>query len=166
MHCIVYRLLTDFRFSAEPTDRRALRYGGGRVGLVWNFVTGGQNWPKKRYIIVEWPLSNLVIVTLRQLSIHGNVSYLEINQMHELKHKYTCVHPRGWTDYCTSHEPKLRHWANEGFITPRLPCGTRSRWTCVIPDSRSTPLEQNWNLTFSPLIDCFFSVVHSCTLLL
>ena len=39
---------------------------------------------------------------------------------------------------------------------PRLPCGTRSRWTCVIPDSRSTPSEQNWNLTFSQLIDLFF----------
>ena len=75
----------------------------------------------------------------------------------------TCVHPRRWTDYCTSHEPKPRHWAHEGFITPHLPCGTRSRWICVIPDSRSTPLEQNWNLTFSQLID-FFSVVHLCTL--
>ena len=48
-----------------------------------------------------------------------------------------------WTDYYTFHEPKPRQWAHEGFITPRLPCGTRSRWTCVIPDSRSTPLEQN-----------------------
>ena len=72
----------------------------------------------------------------------------------------TCVHPRGWTDNCTSHEPKPRHWAHEGFITPRLPCGTRSRWTCVIPDSRSTPLEQNWNLTFSQLIDFFLLSIH------
>ena len=66
----------------------------------------------------------------------------------------TCVHPRGWTDYCTSHEPKQRHWIHEVSTTPRLPCGTRSRWTCAIPDSRSTPLEQNWNLTF--FIDYFF----------
>ena len=43
----------------------------------------------------------------------------------------------------TSHEPKQRHWVHEGSTTPRLPCGTRSRWTCVIPDSRSTPSEQN-----------------------
>ena len=63
---------------------------------------------------------------------------------------------RGWIDYCTSHEPKPKHWVHEGFITPRLPCGTRSRWTCVIPDSGSTPLEQNWNLTLSQLIYCFF----------
>ena len=80
----------------------------------------------------------------------------------------TCVHPRGWTDYCTSHKPKPRHWAHEGFIAPRLLCGTRSRWTWVIPDSRSTPLEQNWNLTFSQLIDWFFPlsthVLYYCSL--
>ena len=39
--------------------------------------------------------------------------------------------------------PKQRHWTHEGSTMPRLPCGTRSRWTCVIPDSRSTPSEQN-----------------------
>ena len=38
-------------------------------------------------------------------------------------------------------EPKQRHWVHEGSTTSRLPCGTRSRWTCVILDSRSTPSE-------------------------
>ena len=44
---------------------------------------------------------------------------------------------------------KTKTLGHEGSTTPRLPCGTRSRWTCVIPDSHSTPSEQNWNLTFS-----------------
>ena len=47
-------------------------------------------------------------------------------------------------DYCTSQEPKQRHWVHEGSITPRLPCGTRSLWTCVIPDSRSTKLKSHF----------------------
>ena len=73
----------------------------------------------------------------------------------------TCAHPRAWTDFCTSYEPRQRHWVHEGSTSLRLPCGTRSRWTCVIPDSRSTPSEQNWNLTFSWLIDFFrFSFMY------
>ena len=28
----------------------------------------------------------------------------------------SAVHPRDWTDYCKSHEPKQRHWVYKGFI--------------------------------------------------
>ena len=45
--------------------------------------------------------------------------------------------------YVPRTKTKTLHGPTRVFITPRLPCGTRSRWTCVIPDSRSSPLEQN-----------------------
>ena len=48
MHCIGL-LLTDFRFSAGPTDERYVMGGGGGSGRC-DTVTGGgggQNWPKK-----------------------------------------------------------------------------------------------------------------------
>ena len=61
----------------------------------------------------------------------------------------TCAHPWGWTDNCTSHEQKQRHWVHEGSTMPRLLCRTRSRQTCMIPDFRSTPSWQvgDWNIT-------------------
>ena len=58
--------------------------------------------------------------------------------------------------------------SREFYATPHLPCGTRSRRTCVIPDSRSTPseqteisLSQSINFLFSflyPIIVAFFAV--------
>ena len=43
--------------------------GGGGVGPVGHFVTRGrgrgQNWPKKRYVIVERPLAHSVIVLVK-----------------------------------------------------------------------------------------------------
>ena len=55
---------------------------------------------------------------------------------------------------------KQRYWVHKGSTTPPLLCGTRSRQTCMIPDFRSTPSEQNWNPTFSQLINFF--VFLSC----
>ena len=51
----MYVLLTDFRFVG-PTDERYVTGGGGRAGVTL-CDRGGQNWPKKRYVIVERPLN-------------------------------------------------------------------------------------------------------------
>ena len=160
----LYRLLIDFLFSAGPTDER---YVTGGFGLVWHFVTGGQNWPKKRYVIVERPLSNLVIVTLRQLSIHGNVSYLEINQIHELKHKYTCVHPTRLDRLLYVPRTKTKTLGSRGFYY-----ASSAMWNSLPVDMRDPGLSlhsfrtklKSYFFTVDWLF--FFPVVHSCTLLL
>ena len=91
---------------------------------------------------------NYKIGLLNYKCLHGLAPGYLSNQFSAFRLQFspvvpTCAHPRAWTDFCTSHERKQRHWVHEGSTTPRLPCGTRSRWTCAIPDSRSTPSEQN-----------------------
>ena len=56
--------------------------------------------------------------------------------------------------------------AHEGSTTPRLQCGTRSRWTCVIPWTLTPLLQDKTEISlFHSWLICF-SVSRSCTLLL
>ena len=64
----------------------------------------------------------------------------------------TCAHSRGWTDYCTSHELKQRHWVHEGSTTPRLPA-----WNSLPVDLRDPGLSLH---SFRTKLKSHFFIVY------
>ena len=86
------RLLTDFWFSAGPTDERYVTGGGGsgRCDTLWQGGGGGQNWPKKA-LRISWtapkpyvprePRRAQVIVGSRNM---GYISDTARNRTHNL----------------------------------------------------------------------------------
>ena len=128
--------------------------------LHWLDVVLGMNYKHRppRLQMSPWPSSRLFI-----RSVHSGFNFRRPCQ-------HTLILEVGPTTVRPTNQNKW-HWVHEGSTTPCLPCGTRSRWTCVIPGlslhSFRTKLKSHFFIVdwfFFPLI--FFSVFHSCTLLL